>query len=352
LPEPEQSLLRQLAVFVGGVPVEGAVAVMRGAGYSEASATESLANLVEKSLAVRDQSAPAGRLQLLETIRAYALEKLVERGEAEHASRRHAEFFSGLFGSAGAVSQLRPSTENMARFEREIDNIRAALHWSFSPAGHAETGVILTAHCALLWLHSTLLSECADRAERALQPMTAGMQLGDALRMQLHLALGVSLGLTMGDVDRTKAALVQAIELGERLDDRQVQLRGLWALWALHINIGQARAAQTVVEQFSSVAGRADDRAALLTSVRTMRRRLAASGCCGFIVPQRTGTMCWCARWTSTPWRTQCWRASCGTKVVSTKRQSMFAPAWKKRSRTLTGCRSAKFFAWRDVRWP
>jgi predicted ATPase/DNA-binding winged helix-turn-helix (wHTH) protein len=287
LPEPEQSLLRQLAVFVGGVPVEGAVAVMRGAGYSEASATESLANLVEKSLAVRDQSAPAGRLQLLETIRAYALEKLVERGEAEHASRRHAEFFSGLFGSAGAVSQLRPSTENMARFEREIDNIRAALHWSFSPAGHAETGVILTAHCALLWLHSTLLSECADRAERALQPMTAGMQLGDALRMQLHLALGVSLGLTMGDVDRTKAALVQAIELGERLDDRQVQLRGLWALWALHINIGQARAAQTVVEQFSSVAGRADDRAALLVADRLRGYTLhhlgenhAAQACC------------------------------------------------------------------------
>src|SRR5262249_23954896 len=159
--------------------------------------TEILANLVEKSLAVRDPSAAARRWQLLETIRAYALEKLTEEGEAEDAVRRHAEFFNDLFGSAGDASQLRPSAEDMARFERELDNIRAALDWSFSPAGHPEIGVILTAHCALAWLHSTLLSECADRAERALQHITPNMQLSDAPRMQLHLALGVSLGLTM-----------------------------------------------------------------------------------------------------------------------------------------------------------
>lgn len=287
LPAPEQSLLRHLAVFVGGVTVEGAVAVMRGTGCSEASVTEILANLVEKSLAVRDPSAAAGRWQLLETIRAYALEKLAKEGEAEDAARRHAEFFNDLFGSAGDASQLRPSAEDMARFERELDNIRAALDWSFSPAGHPEIGAILTAHCALAWLHSTLLSECADRTERARQHITPNMQLSDALRMQLHLALGVSLGLTMGDVDRAKAAMTQGLELGERLADRHAQLRALWALWALHINIGDARIAQTVVERFSSVAGRVDDQAAWLVAERLrgytfhhLGEHEAAEACC------------------------------------------------------------------------
>ena len=143
------------------------------------------------------------------------------------------------------------------------------------------------AHSALAWLHSTLLSECADRAERALQQINPGMQVSDALRMQLYLALGVSLGLTMGHVDRAKAALTQALGLGESLDDRQAQLRALWALWALHINIGQARAAKSVVEQFSSVAGGADDQAALLVAERLrgytfhhLGENHAARACC------------------------------------------------------------------------
>jgi len=287
LSEPEQSLLRHLAVFVSGVTVDGAVAVMRDNGASEASVTESLANLVEKSLALRDLSMAGARWRLLDTIRAHAREKLTEEGEADDAARRHAEFFRDLFGSAGGASQLQPSAEDIARFEREIDNIRAALDWSLSPAGEAQIGVSLMAHCALAWLHSTLLSECADRAERALQQINPGMQVSDALRMQLYLALGVSLGLTMGHVDRAKAALTQALGLGESLDDRQAQLRALWALWALHINIGQARAAKSVVEQFSSVAGGADDQAALLVAERLrgytfhhLGENHAARACC------------------------------------------------------------------------
>ena len=63
--EPEQSLLRHLAVFVSGVTVDGAVAVMRDNGASEASVTESLANLVEKSLALRDLSMAGARWRLL-----------------------------------------------------------------------------------------------------------------------------------------------------------------------------------------------------------------------------------------------------------------------------------------------
>ncbi len=268
LPEPERRLLRHLAVFVGGISVKAAIAVMEGAGHPTSPVMEGLSNLVDKSLVMHDPSESAGRWRLLDTIRAYALEKLVESGEAGDAARCHAEVFRDLFGFAEDGSQLQPSAEAMARFAREIDNIRAALDWAFSPSGDPAIGVILTAHCAPAWVHSAMLPECAERTLCALRHLQPDMQLSDALRMRLHLALGLSFGMTMGPVERGKAALTHALELAEKLQDRDAQLRALWALWALHFNIGETRVAQAIVERFASAAGRADDPAALLIAER------------------------------------------------------------------------------------
>jgi predicted ATPase len=85
LPEPERRLLRHLAVFVGGISLKAAIAVMEGAGHPASPVMEGLVNLVDKSLVMRDPSEPAGGWRLLDSIRAYALEKLVESGEAGDA---------------------------------------------------------------------------------------------------------------------------------------------------------------------------------------------------------------------------------------------------------------------------
>jgi tetratricopeptide (TPR) repeat protein len=94
------------------------------------------------------------------------------------------------------------------------------------------------------------------------------MQLSDALRMRLDLALGLSFGMTMGPVEGGKAALTHSLALAEKLKDRDAQLRALWALWALHFNVGETRVAQVIVERFSSAAGCAGDPAAMLIAER------------------------------------------------------------------------------------
>ena len=57
---------------------------------------------------------------MLETIRAYAFEKLRESGEADRVLRRQAAFFRALLTPAGAVSSLEPTPEAMVRYAREI----------------------------------------------------------------------------------------------------------------------------------------------------------------------------------------------------------------------------------------
>ena len=278
LSETERRLLCRLAVFPAGFTLEAAAAVMSDNDDGLGMAGEGIASLVAKSLVSRDGPIQTGRWRLLETIRAYALEKLAESGDANHAACRQAEFFRDVFTSGAPGSRLQPSAGEMVRFDREIDNVRAALDWCFSPAGDRVLGVILSAVCAPAWLHSALLVECRERTERALDSAKPGLNLTPPLEMQLHLAFGLSMGLTMGSVERAKTALAKSIELAESLDDREAQLRALWGLWALHLNIGECRISEFIVDEFSRVARHARDQAAVSIGERLLGFTLQHAG--------------------------------------------------------------------------
>jgi predicted ATPase len=126
----------------------------------------------------------------METIRAYALEKLAAHDEIGATARHHAEFYWGLVASRRLDSQV--PGEDMEQLTREIDNVRAALDCSFSAAGNAEIGVTLTAAYLPAWLHAALPTKCRERTERAINSLAPGMNVSVPLRMQLHFAFGLS----------------------------------------------------------------------------------------------------------------------------------------------------------------
>ncbi len=156
LPETERRLLRGLSIFAAGFTLEAATAVMNNTGDTAFVVLEGVANLVAKSLVTLDPTVPGGRWMLLETIRAYAFEKLVESGEAEAAARYHAMFYRDLVEPVGG-SRSRPPIEDVVRYAGEIDNVRAALDWARSPLGDPAIGVILAAIYVLICLHSSLV---------------------------------------------------------------------------------------------------------------------------------------------------------------------------------------------------
>jgi predicted ATPase/DNA-binding winged helix-turn-helix (wHTH) protein len=84
--EPERVLLRRLAFFAGGFSAND-VSVITGEWIAPADPVETLAKLVTKSLVIADHLGPRVRYRLLETTRAYALEKLKESGEFEHVAQ-------------------------------------------------------------------------------------------------------------------------------------------------------------------------------------------------------------------------------------------------------------------------
>jgi predicted ATPase/DNA-binding winged helix-turn-helix (wHTH) protein len=267
LPEPEQRLLRHLAIFSGGFTLPAAAAVVSGADVVEPRIADGIANLVYKSLVTPDRSAAAiRRWYLLETIRAYALEELVAHDEIGSAARRQAEFYRDLFASR-RLDAHAPS-DDMGQFTREIDNVRAALDWCFSSAGDAETGVILTAAYVPAWLHAALPTECSERTERAMNNLTPGMKVNVPLLMQLHFAFGLMPAYTMSPVEPAKAALHKALRLAEQISDLQAQFQILWGLWVLNCETAESHATYSVTEQLSLVARRIGDPSASLMAQR------------------------------------------------------------------------------------
>src|SRR6202051_4372373 len=101
--------------------------------------------------------------------------------------RNHALYFRDLFPPRGTRSSL--SDEDLARHVREIDNVRAALDWSFSSAGDQTIGVDLTAAYAPVWRHLSLMSECRERCERALLSLEPHVTANMWLRMELQMNL-------------------------------------------------------------------------------------------------------------------------------------------------------------------
>jgi predicted ATPase len=108
-------------------------------------------------LIVADVSGAKSRLRLLDTTRAYAIEQLDVSGERERLARRHAAFYRDLFERAEREAPARPTGEWLADYAREIDNMRAALDWAFSPSGDGSIGVALTAAAGPLWMRLSLL---------------------------------------------------------------------------------------------------------------------------------------------------------------------------------------------------
>ena len=157
LSEDEQQFFRALGSFAGVFTAEAAAFVAMDAAPTGTDSIDRLADLVAKSLVVADVSDAKPGFRLCDTTRAYALEKLDESGERERIARRHAEYYRNLFERAEAEAATRPTGNWLADYAPEIDNLRAALNWAFSPDGDVPIGVALTAAAVALWMRLSLL---------------------------------------------------------------------------------------------------------------------------------------------------------------------------------------------------
>jgi predicted ATPase/class 3 adenylate cyclase len=256
LSEPERVLLRRLAIFAGGWTLEAAEAICVGGGVEADQVLDLLTALIDKSLVLVETHHGEARYRLLETLRQYAWNQLVGGGEATEVQRRHRAWYLDLAERADAGMHGPEETMWLNRLEGEHDNLRAALGWSTTAEGDAETRLRLaaalhwfcdghthwgegrkwletalvgsrdiksTARVKALWEGGRLAWMQGDNA-RALalcdESLALGRELGDQTGIARALTWRGLVALRQGDFDAATALFEEGLELARKLEDK------------------------------------------------------------------------------------------------------------------------------------
>lgn len=157
----ERALLRRVSIFVGGFGVEAAETICADRDIEASEVPKLLAALVSKSLVGVDAGSTSARYRLLETIRAYASDRLEQAGEVTGLRRAHAGFYLALAEKAEPELTGAGQKPWLERLEAERANLRSALEWSLSH-GASEVALRLAGALVLFWRLRCHFSEGRD----------------------------------------------------------------------------------------------------------------------------------------------------------------------------------------------
>ncbi len=216
LNEAERRLFRRLSVFVGGCTLEAAEAVCNTSRDLGIDLFEGLSSLVDKNLLERgDRGDDEPRFTMLETIREYALERLMQSGEQPALRRAHAAYFLVLAEEGNP--ELGPAERSrwLARCDVEIDNFRCALDSLFETV-NVDWGLRLCVALFRFWDMHEHLTEGRSRLETVLH-LAGNNHSRDRARVAQFLG---ALTTAQGDYAAAERYLQQSLALYQQLGDR------------------------------------------------------------------------------------------------------------------------------------
>jgi predicted ATPase/class 3 adenylate cyclase len=323
LTDDERRLFAALAIFAGGCTLEAAehVAepVLAGGPVAPdvpclgadpfaargASALDVLASLLDKSMLqqeVLDDGEP--RLRMLETIREFALERLAATPDAAMLGRRHAEYYAGLAEEAAARRRGGDQDAALARLERDLDNLRAALAWA-ERNGDAELGARLCAALWPLWSVRGFLAEgrrwldqllrrpgepTPARAEAlfgagriaweqgdyaaATEPLTESLRVARALGDERAVAAALTqlghVARSQGDHQAARARYAESLQIRREIGDRAGIAQTVGSLGNLALLRGDLAAAHVLYEECLTLMREVGDRRDVMNALHKL----------------------------------------------------------------------------------
>ena len=245
LNETEQRSLRRLAVFSGGWTIEAAESVL-----GENEAMEGLLGLVNKSLVNVEEQDGASRYRYLETIRQYAMEKLLESGEAVDARDRHLDYMLRIAEQTEERMFGAETQEWLDQMEVDHDNLRAAFEWAAS--NHPEKALKLAYSLGGFWTVRDHISEARAWCQAILE-RTKSLADVDEARARVYAVLGW-MSVTSGEHKSGRDAAEQAISLGRKAKNASTVTRAYGILALTSIFLGDFPTAQQAAMDGESLA--------------------------------------------------------------------------------------------------
>jgi predicted ATPase len=248
LADPERRLFSRLAVFASGFSLEAAETVC-GDGVD---ILDLVPRLVEKSLVQAEQDTTgAMRYRLLETVRQYAQERLVEAGdEHELMHRRLTDWCLGLAERANAGFRGPDARVWLGRLEMEHDNLRAALGWGIAHA--PDEAARLAERLIPFWQARFLVTEALRWLRRCLEQLPAPTER----RARALWQAGVLANMCADRVSMSRglAWLEESLRLARLLGDQALVAKVLRDLGHFWFWLGDYRHARALLEEAVALA--------------------------------------------------------------------------------------------------
>jgi predicted ATPase len=218
----EQILVRRLAVFAGSFGLEAAEDICAEDPLQRQEAVALLGRLIDKSLVHVEEGPGDRRYRLLETVRQYAAERLVQAGEREAFECRHRDWYVEFAESDPTPAGDLPATDRLRRLDSERDNLRAAL--ASALADDSQVALRLAVALWRFWLMRGYLAEgyrwldaslaaapehTADRARALLAACLVGVRRGVHAPFHEFGAESVAIFAELGD----HAGMFDAVEV-------------------------------------------------------------------------------------------------------------------------------------------
>jgi predicted ATPase len=246
LNDDEKKLYARLSVFVGGFTLKAAEAVCNPDGTLDI--LDGVTSLFNNSLLRQDvMSNGEPRFSMLETIRAYAVERLDESGEADALHVGHAQYFGNIvLNEAGPHLYSADAPQWLSWLERNHDNIRAALMWSASHPAMLEFAAGLVMALVWFWYRRGYFSEGRMWSERLLN--SSEVKTAQAPRA-LALMANALMAIWQGEQDLALAQIKKSREIWDDLKNEEYKALLTLGTGIALINKGHDREARPLLEE-------------------------------------------------------------------------------------------------------
>jgi predicted ATPase/DNA-binding winged helix-turn-helix (wHTH) protein len=250
----EQTVLRRLAVFSGGFDQDLAIAVAGEKNLGPTEVMEAISELISKSVLGVDISDEATRYRMLETTRAYAVERLDASADRDGAFERMARALRGRLNAHGSKWLGEAPEGRLPAFRDCVDDVRSALDWCLAADARQDLSLDLTVAAIPVWLDLSMLGEGRARIDAALALIAVRGRPDPVREMMLLSGLGIalfSLGGSRGLAGEiTRRSLGLAISLG----DVEYQLKSHWTLYGIECVLGNGRQTKVHADAFGALA--------------------------------------------------------------------------------------------------
>jgi predicted ATPase/DNA-binding XRE family transcriptional regulator len=241
----EKAVFQRLSVFINGWTLDAAGFICSDENITSEDILNLLINLTNKSLVIVDEKHVGTRYRMLETIRQYANEKLMESGRRDELCDRHLDYFLRLAETAGPQLMQSRQLEWLHVLDADYENLRLVFERTLSK----DTALPSLKFCNALWWFWMIRGrwlEGLDCIKRTLAKISRAQDRDENTVRTKVLAAQARLEWQLGNFRQMLAPARQSLDLASAATNHKDM-----AIARFYVGIALARRGQDYKEAFS-----------------------------------------------------------------------------------------------------